>query len=183
MNDTVRASSAGRPYVWRTALFVLVVSSSIWLGGISMRAIIGSDLLRLGTLTFEPYLPPDAEREIFRLLSLTSLVTIAGYLTALVSSIVFLWQSPLTLRDHGWLMMSAILFYLFVPVEFYTLYLDAQMIYLEFFTTADNQVFRELFIARVAALAGAPIIAALAYYTIIALAIFQPFRKRRTPAA
>jgi len=138
-------------------------------------------MLKIGTLQFEEYLPPDAEREIYRLLSFTSVFIIISYAVALVSSVVFLATSPFRLREHGWLMMSAILFYLFVPVEAFTMYLDGKMVYLEFFTTADNQAFRELFIARVAALAGAPLIALLCYYTIIGLVIFQPFRKKPLP--
>jgi hypothetical protein len=73
--------------------------------------------------------------------------------------------------------MSALLFYMFVPVELYTISLDARMVYETFFMSATNEVFRELFIARVGALAGTPLIALLCYYTIIALAIFQPFKK------
>lgn len=162
---------------WRVSLYVLVVASIFWIGSIHVRAIIGNDMLQLGTLRFEEYIAPEAEREIYRLLSFTSLVVICSYLVALISSIVFLVTSPFRLKEHGWLLMSAVLFYLFVPVEVFTMYLDGKMIYQEFFTTADNQVFRELFIARVAALAGTPLIALLCYYTIIGLAIFQPFKK------
>jgi hypothetical protein len=111
------------------------------------------------------------------LLSLASLSVIGCYIIALVSSIVFLVTCPFKLKEHGWLMISAILFYLFVPVEAFTMYLDVRMIYSEFFTTADNQVFRELFVARIGALAGTPYIATLCYYTIIALAVFQPLKK------
>ena len=175
--DSTNAGSS----TWRVALFVFVVAGIFWLGGINIRAMIGDDMLKIGTLQFEEYLPPDAEREIYRLLSFTSVFIIISYAVALVSSVVFLATSPFRLREHGWLMMSAILFYLFVPVEAFTMYLDGKMVYLEFFTTADNQAFRELFIARVAALAGAPLIALLCYYTIIGLVIFQPFRKKPLP--
>jgi hypothetical protein len=162
---------------WRIALFVFVVASILWLGAVNIRAVIGNEMLMTGTMEFDQTVPPEAEREIFRLISLTSLVVIGGYIVALSSSIVFLKSSPLRLKEHGWLLLCAILFYVFAPVEFYALYLDAKMVYHEFFTTADNSVFRELFIARLGALAGAPLIAQLCYYTIIGLAIFQPFRK------
>jgi len=159
-------------------LFVFVVSGTLWLGGVHVRAIIGNDLLKLGTLEFEEYIPPEAEREIFRLLSLASIFVMGSYLVTLVSSMVFLANSPYKLKEEGWLMISAILFYLFVPVEIFTMVLDGKMIYNEFFTTADHLVFRELFIARIGALAGTPFIAILCYYTIIALAVFQPLKKR-----
>jgi hypothetical protein len=162
---------------WRIALFVFVISSTLWLGSAYIRAMIGNVLLKFGTMTFEENIPPDAEREIFRLLSLASISVIACYVIAVVGSIVFLVACPFKLKEHGWLMISALLFYLFVPVEAFTMYLDVRMIYSEFFTTADNQIFRELFIARIGALAGTPFIATLCYYTIIALAVFQPLKK------
>ena len=168
---------------WRVALFTFIVASTLWLGGMHFRAMIGNDLLKFGSLAFEEYIAPDAEREIFRLLSVASLVIIGSYIIALVSSIAFLVTCPWRLKEHGWLMISAILFYLFVPVEVFTMYLDGKMIYNEFFTTADNQVFRELFVARIGALAGAPIIATLCYYTIIALAVFQPLKKKKSQSA
>lgn len=178
MGDQAGIAASQYPNTWRVALFVLIAAAVVWLGGVNIRALIGNDMLKIGTLEFEEYLPPEAEREIFRLLSISSVVVILSYCIVLLSSIVFLISSPFRLKEHGWLMMSAILFYLFVPVECFTMYLDGKMIYREFFTTADNQVFRELFIARVGALAGAPMIALMSYYTIIGLAVFQPFRKQ-----
>jgi hypothetical protein len=55
------------------------------------------------------------------------------------------------------------------------------MMYLEFFTTEDNTVFRELFLARLGALSGVPLIATLCYYTIIVLVVFQPMKRRQAP--
>lgn len=168
------------PLKWRVPLFLLVLSGVFWLGASLIRVIIGNVLLQTGTLQFEEYLPPEAEREIFRLLSIVSLVVIASYLVVIASSVVFLRTMPFSLRQHGWLMMSAILLYLFVPVELFTAFLDGRMIYLEFFTTAERDEFRTIFISRVAALAGAPFVAMLSYYTIIGLAVLQPMRKKET---
>ena len=162
---------------WHIALFMFIVSSTLWLGGSHIKAMIGNDLLKFGTLEFEEYIAPDAEREIFRLISFASLAIMMSYGVALVSSVVFLVKCPYKLKEHGWLMMSAILFYLFVPVETFTMYLDSKMVYAEFFTSADNGVFRVLFLARLGALAGTPFIATLCYYTIIGLAIFQPLKR------
>jgi hypothetical protein len=170
-------SSTHASPTWRIALFVFVVASIFWLGAVNVRAVIGNDMLKTGTLELSEDLAPEAEREIFRLMSLTSLVIIASYFAALCSSVVFLKTSPFRMKEHGWLLMSAILFYGCAPVECFTMYLDSRMIYQEFFTTADNRIFRELFLARLGALAGAPWIALLCYYTIIGLAVFQPFKR------
>jgi len=168
---------------WRVALTLLLFSAIFWLGAATTRTLVGNHLLRAGTLELDQYLAPEAQREIFRLLSVTSIVVIIGYAGTVVSSLMFLWWSPFHLREHGWLMVGAILFYVFVPVEVYTMALDARMIYEEFFTTADNVVFQQLFLKRLTALNGAPIIATLCYMTIVVLAVFQPLRRRPTDAA
>ncbi len=115
------------PIVWRIALFVLVVSAIFWLGGTNARAFIGNDMLKPGTVEFEEYLSPDSEREVFRLISVSSVVIIVSYLATLASSILFLATCPYRLKEHGWPLMSAILFYVFVPVEIYTMVLDGKM--------------------------------------------------------
>ena len=165
------------PAAWRTALFFLIAGGIVWLGTVDARAMLGNDLLKFGTLEFEDYLSPEAEREIFRLISIASIIIIVSYAVVLISAGIFLATSPFRLKEHGWLMISAILLYIFVPVEVFSMTIDVRMIYAEFFTTADNSVFRQLFIARLGALAGAPVVALLCYYTIILLAVFQPLRR------
>ena len=162
----------------RIALFAFALCGVIWLGGLNARMVIGGDLLEPGTLRFDPLLSPSAERELFRLLSVTALITSAAYVCVLISAALFLWRSPWKLRQHGWMMISAILLFGFMPIEIYAMTIDLRMVYLEFFTTASNEDFRVLFLERVGALGGAPFVAVLSYYTMIALAVFQPLRRR-----
>ncbi len=164
--------------VFRLALVVLLMATIVWFGASIMRIMLWSELLKPGTLQFEDYIAPEAEREIYRLLSMASAYAIGGYVIVIMSSVVVLATSPLRPKDHGWLMLSAILLFLFVPVEVYTAYLDLKMIYMEFYTAEARASFRELFLARVGALAGTPFIAQLCYITIIVVVVFQPFRKR-----
>jgi hypothetical protein len=163
--------------LWRGALCIMIISAIVWLGALIVRATIGNDLLVPGTMQFDEQIPPVAERHLYRILAGSALLMVGGYIMVLISSVVFLRTSPYRLREHGWLMMSAILLYAFVPVEVYAMSLDVRMIYVEFFAGADPAVLRELFLARVGALAGAPFIATLCYFTIIVLAVFQPFRR------
>lgn len=177
MSSSVVSDSSSGSSVWRIALFVCIIAAAVWLGGSLARALVGNDILKPGTVEFEEFIDPQAERQVFRSLSVISVAVMVSYCIALTSSVVFFVATPLRFKDHGWLMMSAILFYLFVPVELYTMYLDWKMVYLEFFTTADNEMFRTLFRARLLALQGVPFIAVLCYYTVIALAVFQPMKK------
>jgi hypothetical protein len=69
---------------------------------------------------------------------------------------------------------------MFTPVEIYTTVLDMKMWLLDHAGSNDLVEFRKLFIHRLAALAGVPIIALLSYYTVIFVAIFKPFRRIHT---
>jgi hypothetical protein len=168
---------------WRIALLVVILGTVVWIGAIHARAFIGNELLDAGTLTVNTTLPPAEERMLYRLFAGTGMMMITGYVAVLIAGAVFLARSPYTLRQHGWLMMSAILLYLFVPVEVYAMILDVRMILAEFSTGADPLILRELFQARVGALAGAPFVALLCYYTIVVLAVFQPLRVIRKSGA
>ncbi len=163
--------------LWRLSLLTCVVASIVWLGAVNVRTLIANDILKTGTVEFEDYIDPQAEREVYRLVCVASIAVIAGYVVTVVSAVVFLSLSPFKMKEHGWLLMSAILFFMFIPVEVYTMHLDWKMIYLEFYTSAANEQFREIFRARIMALQGVPFIALMCYYTIIALAVFQPFKK------
>lgn len=152
-----------------------------WLGATTVRALIANELLRTDAATLSlginNELSPDAQRVAFRLLSISSVVVLAGYGLTLMSSVVVLVTSPLRMKQHGWLLMSAILFYLFVPVEIVTLTLDWKIVRLTFFENGSLEQYHDAFLRRVTALQGAPFVASLCYYTIIGLAVFQPFKK------
>jgi hypothetical protein len=170
--------------LWRIAVFLCAIAATLWLGSVCVRALVAYDLLQPGTVVLNESLSPDVERNVYRLLAGTSIVSMISYVVVVLSSIVFLASSPFRLRDHGWLMMSAILLYLFIPVEVYTMILDYRMVHLEFFSTgATLAQLREIFLARTGALAGAPFIALLCYYTIFGLIVFQPFRQKHVHAA
>lgn len=161
----------------RISLMFTCIGAIVWLGAINVRGIIGGDLLEFGTLEFKPNIHPMVERAVFGLMAKSSIVVVAAYLVTLISSIVFLKHVNLSLKQHGWLMMSAVLFYIFIPVELYTSILDGEMIYLDLSSSSDLVEFRKLFIHRLGALSGVPIIALMCYYTIIGLVIFQPLKR------
>jgi hypothetical protein len=176
------ASRRSSIVIWRSALLALVIGTILWLGSLTARAVLANDILDKETMTVSTTISPDAERQVYREWSELGIVMIAGYLLVLISSIVFLIRSPFRLREHGWLLMAALLLFVFVPVEVFVMVLDVRMILMEFLHGGTLPAFREVFLARITALAGAPLIAVLCYYTIIALAIFQPFRRERGAA-
>jgi len=160
----------------KSSLFVISAGTVCWLGGINVRAMIGFALLQFGTLEFKPNIHPTIERTIFSLVAQTSLIVNISYVLVVISAVVYLRTTRFVLKKEGWLMISAILFFVFVPVEIYTMVLDVRMWLLDMAGSNDLVEFRKLFIHRLAALSGVPMIALLSYYTIIGLAIVRPLR-------
>lgn len=163
--------------VAKIALIVLIFSSIFWLGALNIRDIITNEIMIMEKLEFRPNINPLVERSVMSLIAKSSTVVLGSYLMVWISGIFFLAKTNLVLKKNGWLLMSAILFYIFTPVEIYTGILDGKMIYLEYFTKGDFVEFRKLLVHRIAALSGAPRIAQLSYYTIIVILVLQPFKK------
>jgi hypothetical protein len=162
----------------RAALLLLSVAVIVWLGAVNVRAMIGYELFHTGTLEFISTLDPAVEREVMHLVSYASLVVDGGYIVVLLSAVLFLWSTPLVLKEQGWLMMSAVLLFVFMPVEFYTIYLDAKFIMMEIFGNPAVEELRTIFLKRFTALSGLPVIALLCYYTVIPLIVWKPFTKK-----
>jgi len=173
----------------RVALFVMVVGGIFYLGGSVARGIIGNDLVEIGTLKFRQDIPFDAEKEIYNLLARTSLLIIFGYFLALIGFVTFLSKSRLRMKDHPNALMAVILFAVFIPIEFYTSYLDLRFFFsyvdfqLQLFLGADpgplRDEMRRLFVERVSGVGGLSVIAMLSYYSAIAALIFRPIRTNK----
>ena len=166
-----------REKISNTALFFIIAGCVTWLGSISIRALMSLNLLQFGTLEFQPNIHPYVERIVFAFIAQGGMIAAFGYAITWMAGVVYLRTTTLRLRDHGWLMMSAVLFYVFTPVEIYTMTLDIQMWLLDNAGSNDLVAFRKLFIHRLGALSGVPIIAFLCYYTIIVLGVFRPMQK------
>lgn len=165
---------------WKVALAIMLIAVIIWLGGINIRAMVGFDLLQMGTIDFKPNIHPFVERAVFSLIAQSSMVIYVAYIIIWICGIIFLKTSPYRLKENGWLMMSAILFYLFTPVEIYSMVLDLKLWYLDHLGSNDLVEFRKLFIHRLAALSGVPMIALLSYYTAVVITVLQPMKKSAT---
>ena len=164
--------------ITKISLTAIVIAGGCWLGGINIRAMVGFDLLEPGTLDFKANIHPYVERAVYSLIAQSSLVISIAYIVVWVAGIFFLRTSRLSMKENGWLLMAAILFYIFTPVEIYAMVLDAKMWYLDNIGSNDLVEFRKIFIHRLALLAGVPMIALLSYYTALIVIILRPFQKK-----
>ncbi len=161
----------------RISLFLLIVSAIFWLGAINVRFFIGNQLLNYDEFNFRTSIPPDEENQIFKMVSDASLLVMIFYPVVLACAIIFLKTCKINLRENPWLLMSAILFFVFVPVELYTSFIDLKFIILFNKRPANHDMLLELFGERIGFLRGVPWIAVMSYYTIIWLSVFKPMKK------
>jgi hypothetical protein len=166
----------------KVVTLIALCGAIVWLGGYNIRALLSLYLIQFGTLEFKPMIHPYVERTVFALISQSGMIDGIGYIVVWIAGIVFLVRTPLKLKQEGWLMMSAVLFYVFTPVEVYTMVLDVQMWLLDHAGSNDLVEFRKLFIHRLGALSGVPLIALMCYYTAIGVMIFKPLRKKDAAA-
>jgi hypothetical protein len=161
----------------KISLFILIVSAIFWLGAINVRFFIGNQLLNYDEFNFRTSIPPDEENQIFKMVSDSSMMIMFAYVYVLVSAVIFMKSCKINLRENPWLLMSAILFFVFVPVELYTSYIDLKFVLLFDKRPANHDRLLELFGERIGFLRGVPWIAVMSYYTIIWLSVFKPMKK------
>lgn len=161
----------------KISLFILVVASIFWLGAINVRFFIGNQLLNYDEFNFRTSIPPDEENQIFKMISDASLLIMISYPIVLVSAIFFIKNAKINLRENPWFLMCIILFFVFVPVELYTSYIDLKFMLLFNKRPANHDRLLEYFGERIGFLRGVPWIAVMSYYTIIWLSVFKPMKK------
>ncbi|MEO6694221.1 MAG: hypothetical protein ABIY50_08135 [Ignavibacteria bacterium] len=155
----------------------MIVSAVFWLGAINVRFFIGNQLLNYDEFNFRTSIPLDEETQIFKMISDASLLVMIFYAFVLVSAIVFIRSCKINMRENPWLLMSTMLFFVFVPVELYTSYIDYKFIILFNQRPANHDQLLKYFGERIGFLRGVPWIAVMSYYTIIWLAVFKPLKK------
>ena len=158
-------------------LFLLIVSSIFWLGGINVRALIGNELLNYDEFSFRINIPPDEENMVFKMISYSSILIMISYVITFFSALFFALNSKINLKENGWYLMCISLFFVFSPVEFYTYFLDIKFILLYYQKPVNHDTLLKLFGERIGFLKGVPWIALLSYYAIIFIAIFKPLNK------
>lgn len=161
----------------KIALALLIIAGIFWLGAINIRALIGNELLDYDQFDFKTSIPPDREYTIFQLLSGASLVIVISYTVVFICAIWFMKTTQLKIKENGWLLMSAILFFMFSPVEIYTYYIDVKFMLLFLTNPPNHDELLRLFGKRLGALSGVPVIALLSYYAIVVISVFKPLRR------
>jgi len=156
--------------------FLLILSAVVWFYTIIMRNMTLGSLFEFGTIQFRADLTDDVERRHYSSLVEYAIIGAISYTVVLLSTIAFASTTAKPLKQRGWLVMSMILFLIFVPVEMYCFWLDWKLIGLQYWGNWPLEEFRKALLNRVTALGGLPFIAQLCYFTIPLLIIFKPLK-------
>ncbi len=112
---------------FRVLLLLFVAGGALWLGGSVARMIVGFDVFTPGTLEFRSSQTEDIR--IHTIWLFTILGGVAGwcFLACAVGGVGLIATGRRMFRTHGWMMISAILFVLIIPVQAYIAWEDYQL--------------------------------------------------------
>lgn len=158
-------------------LILFIITALLWQYSVVMKNYIAGTMLEFGTVTFREDLQQNQEEENYRAMAEHSVIVFAAYPLALVFWTGYLKSTVQSTKREGWLMMSAILLFIFIPVELYCFWLDWKIVGLSYWGDWPVEEFRKAFLNRMTALAGLPFVAQLCYFTIPIFAIFKPLSK------
>jgi hypothetical protein len=158
-------------------LTLFIVSAAVWITSIVLKNIEIGTLVEFGTVQFRAGMTVEQERSAYAALAEYSAVALVAYPLTILSAAGYIASTQRSVKKEGWLLMSAILLFIFVPVEIYCCWLDWKLIGLQYWGDWQVEEFRKAFINRLTALAGLPFIAQLCYCTIPIFIIFKPLQK------
>lgn len=159
-------------------LILFIISATAWIAASSVKNYRAGMLFEFGTVQFRNDLNVEKERSSYDQIAQSSIVTMSLYPLVLLTAAGFLATTRRTFRKDGWLLMSTILLFGFIPVELYCYWLDWKLIGLNYWGDWPLEEFRKAIVLRMTALAGLPFIAQLCYYTIPIFVIFKPLQKK-----
>ncbi|MCX6141182.1 MAG: hypothetical protein NTX15_10215 [Candidatus Kapabacteria bacterium] len=113
------------PFRVFVALFAL--GGVIWLGASVARMVVGFDVFVPGTLVFKPTQSESVRLHTIWLFTLLGGWTGWSFLTCTVGGVGTAILVRRSFKTHGWLLMSAILLVLLIPVQAYVAWEDYQL--------------------------------------------------------
>jgi len=157
---------------------LFIMTALLWLAGTTFQNIASGKLLVFGTVELVQNLPEQTERSVYETIAQTAVVRMLSYPLVILFAFLYVRWTKKSFAANGWLLMSAILLFLFIPVEGYCLWREWKIVGLLYWGSWPIEEFRKAFLVRVTALGGLPMIASLCYYTIIGLIVVRPMKKK-----
>lgn len=150
----------------KTSLYTLLVGGAIFLGAIAYQILVGVSTMMVTD--------PRAEMFGFTLMSRGSILIITGYFLVFIAGIFYWLWGPFNFKQNRWFLISFLLFYIWLPVDIYTISLDVKFAILFDPLQPLTQELKNLFLSRQQSLGPIPLLQLLSYLVAIGLAVFRP---------
>ena len=162
-------------------LYLCALSGILWVGGYFARLILTYQLFEKTDFILKSFLNNQNLPGIFMVLNAGIILTSVLYIIFIISFIGFLVTSRLSLKENGWLFITAILVLITAPFEIYLMTIDKTVIDIVFsgFQTLNVNDVIALIIKRFKIFGSFPIIELLCYFAIVYLFVFQPLKTNK----
>ena len=161
----------------RLFFFLFLTGFSVFLGGSVIRTAIAYNVFVPGTLNLKDNLPNEFFTTSIALYSATAIYTTVSYTLCFATAILLLLAFRHSLRRHGWLLMSYVLFFLVSPVHFVQFFYEYRI-----YEALQNQRFTEALqhFLRFFEIGGlATMLANFSYLTIFLLVAWRPLERSK----
>jgi type III secretory pathway component EscU len=160
-------------------LYLCALSGILWLGSYFTRMILTYQLFEKTDFILKSFLNSQNLPGIFYVLSAGMILTSILYIVFIISFIIFLVTGRLSLKENGWLFITAILILITAPFEIYLMTIDRSAIGLIYSGVYNVNDVIALIIKRFKIFGSFPIIELLCYCAITYLFIFQPMKMNK----
>ena len=152
-------------------MYFLALGFVLLLGGIAAQMVVGISTMGV---------TGEMERFGMAVMSRVSQLLIVAYFMVFVSGVVLWLSSPTALKKKGWFRAALLLFYIWLPVDIYTIVLDIRFARLFDLNKPLTEELKALHFGRWQTLGILPLLALLGYLVAIALVVFRPQFKKQT---
>jgi len=164
-------------------LAIVALAFIIWLGGAILRTAIGFSVFEpSATETLIRKASNDILMQTVYIFASTSIYTSIAYVIAFALSFFLLAKFKKIWKQQGWILMCFVLFYLFSPVELFTIYQDIKLsiaVFQQNVWEFYSQPIQDFFMKRVKNVVYNSLngLTLLSYLTIVIYVIWQPLKK------
>ncbi|MCS7177179.1 MAG: hypothetical protein NZ960_06135 [Candidatus Kapabacteria bacterium] len=167
-----------RPWVWRWWLSCVVVGGALLLGGSVVRSVALFSVFQPGTVELEGHYLPAERLQSYRVAVNSSPYVWAGgvvFFVGVAGSVAYRWRQ---LRQHGWLVMAAVLAALALAAEVWLVArFDIPLVMLFAGGAPSLEVVEPLVLKRVRQGGSIGLLAAYAEWTVLLLFIWRPLEQ------
>lgn len=155
--------------------YLALTSGCIWFGAYFARLMTTYQMFEAVDLSLKSYISGNSLPAILQTTYPLVTLTFTTYLILIITFTIFLLISKRKLKENGWLLITALIIYLTLPLESMLMWIDYKLLNLFLIEQFASSSIIELIRDRITLLNSFPIILLLSYLSIPYFLVFKPF--------